>query len=229
MEAPIPKQFLELGGRPILTITLLAFEKARSVDSVFVVVPPGQEEYCWNKIIRPFEIRKVREVVPGGRLRQDSVRSGLGAVERECGIVVVHDGARPFVSPELIDGAVEAARSHRAVITALPAVDTLKEVDSSGVVKITLNREKIWIVQTPQVFCYKDLLQAHQQALEQGWPEVSDDSALLEKLGIPVKVIMGSARNIKITTPDDLKIARAMLGVFQDPSGPLSEKGCQIR
>ncbi|HIC86224.1 MAG TPA: 2-C-methyl-D-erythritol 4-phosphate cytidylyltransferase [Desulfobacterales bacterium] len=214
MGEPRPKQFIELGGRPLLTMTLLAFEKARAVDTIFVVVPRGYEEYCWEKAIRPYGLKRVTGVVPGGGLRQESVRFGLEAAKGKCKIVVVHDGVRPFVSPDLIDRAVEAARVHRAVITALPAIDTLKAVDPSGMVKATLDREKVWMVQTPQVFYYKDLVQAHQEAVDQGWTGASDDSLLLERLGIPVKVLKGSVRNFKITTQEDLEIARAMLEAF---------------
>ncbi len=210
-----PKQYLDLGGRPVLSRTLEAFEKSILVQAVVVVIPPGDVAYCWQEAIRPYGLSKVRQVVEGGKRRQDSVRSGLKALGSEYPIVVVHDGARPLVSPDLIDASVEAMRDARAVITAVPSRDTLKEVDHSGFVKSTLERERIWMVQTPQVFRFEDLMAAHQRAVEKGFTEAPDDSVLVERLGIEVKVIQGSSLNIKITTPEDLDLAGAILSIKQ--------------
>jgi len=154
---------------------------------------------------------KVKKIVPGGKWRQDSVRFGLEATEGKYDLVLIHDGVRPLIKKRLIERVIKEAMTNRAVITALPAKETVKEVNELRDVVKTYDRERVWMVQTPQAFRYQDILKAHQKALEEGWEEATDDALLVEKSGITVKVVEGSEKNIKVTTPDDLELARLLL------------------
>lgn len=207
-----PKQFLVLDGRPLLVHTLTVFERCPAVGFVLVVVPEDAVAFCEREIVNRFGLSKVRRVVPGGARRQDSVRLGVEACAAECDILVVHDGVRPLVGCGLIERAVDGARQHGAVIAALPATETIKEVDVDGRVRRTPDRGSLWRVQTPQAFRTPDLLEAHRKAFQEDWEEMSDDALLLERIGIPVRVIQGEEENIKVTTPHDLEIARLFLG-----------------
>ncbi len=201
------KQFLEIHGKPILALTMERFQASQAVDAIIAVVPAAQLDFCRTEIVEQYGLSKVVKVLAGGERRQESVRLGIEAVEGRWEIVLIHDGVRPFIDGPLIDRVVAAASIHRAVITALPAKDTVKQVDERGYVIRTYDRDSIWLVQTPQVFRYKDILRAHRLAFEQGWEAVTDDALLIEKMAIPIKVVEGSERNIKITTPLDLELA----------------------
>jgi len=205
------KQFLDLDGRPLLTATLEPFQNCGAVDAIILVVPSKDVDYCRKEIVAAFEFDKVKKVVPGGERRQDSVRSGIEATNGEYGLVLIHDGVRPVIDEALIGRVIEKAKTHRAVITALPAKETVKEVTGQGEVGKTYDRKSLWLVQTPQVFRYEDISAAHKKALVEGWEEATDDSLLVERLGIPVSVIEGSEKNIKVTTPNDLELARFFL------------------
>ena len=205
------KQFLDILGKPLLAITLEKFQGCPAIESIIVVAPPDQVAYCQKEIIQPYHLDKVEQVVPGGEKRQDSVRFGIEASQGKYALVLIHDGVRPFISQTLIERVVAAAKENRAVITALPARDTVKEIDREGMVKRTYDRRQVWLVQTPQLFRYEDIVMAHRQAIQEGWKEVTDDALLMEKVGIPVKVIEGLEENIKITTPHDLELARFLL------------------
>ncbi len=206
------KQFLDLHGRPLLAATLEPFQKCRAVDAIILVAPSKDMDFCRTEIVEAFEFYKVKKVVPGGERRQDSVRSGIEATNGEYDLVLIHDGVRPLIDETLIESVIEKAETHRAVITALPVKETVKEVTGLGEVVKTYDRNRVWLVQTPQVFRYKDIAAAHQKALIEGWEEATDDSLLVERIGIPVNVIEGSERNIKVTTPNDLELARFFLG-----------------
>ena len=205
------KQFTELEGRPLLAVTLKPFENCPAVDAIILVVPSVDVGYCCKEIVEKFKLEKVKEVVPGGTRRQDSVRFGLEAAGGNYGLVLIHDGVRPAIDEALIERVIEIAKTHRAVITALPAKETVKEIDSDGYVVKTYARRQIWLVQTPQVFRYKDIEAGHQKAMIERWDEATDDSALIERLGIPVTVVEGSEKNIKVTTPHDLELIRFLL------------------
>ncbi|UCF82637.1 MAG: 2-C-methyl-D-erythritol 4-phosphate cytidylyltransferase [Desulfobacteraceae bacterium] len=206
------KQFMELDDRPLLAVTLKPFHDCRKVDAIVLVVPLRDVDYCWKEIVERFELEKVKKVVPGGKRRQDSVRLGIEAAGENYGLVLIHDGVRPAVDEALIERVIEKARTHRAVITALPAKETVKEINSRGEVVKTYARQQVWLVQTPQVFRYEDIVAAHQKALHEEWGEATDDSVLIERLGIPVTVVEGCEKNIKITTRYDLELARFLLG-----------------
>lgn len=205
------KQFLEIDGRPLLAVTLQPFQDCRAVNAIILVVPSVDVEYCKKEIIEQFRLNKVTKVIPGGVRRQDSVRLGIEATGGEYGLVLIHDGVRPLVDVELIARVIKEAKAHRAVITAIPAKETVKEIDSLDQVVKTYDRGHVWLVQTPQIFRYKDIVMAHKNALNEGWEEATDDSILIERLGIPVKAMKGSERNIKVTTQYDLALARFLV------------------
>lgn len=210
MGGPLEKQFLRLGGIPLLAHTLKTFESSPLVQGIVVVVPKNRLELVREKILEQYKISKLLALVEGGPQRQDSVRNGLEALEPGWELVVVHDGARPLVSLELIARCVGEAFLHGAAIAAVPATDTVKELDGEGFVERTPPRQRLWMVQTPQAFRYEWLLRAHKEAQKNGFLG-TDDSSLLERLGYRVKVVQGSYENIKVTTRADLKLAQEIL------------------
>lgn len=211
MAADLPKQFLYLGGKPILALTLDTFQRCNAIDAIILVCPAKDIEYCRVEIVQRFGLNKVKRIVPGGARRQDSVRFGLEATDGQYDRVVIHDGVRPLVDASLIERIIEKVNTDQAVITALPAKDTVKETGDLHEVVKTLERHHVWLVQTPQAFFYEVIASAHSRAFQEGWSEATDDSILVERMGIPVKVIEGSEKNIKITTPFDLKLASFFL------------------
>jgi 2-C-methyl-D-erythritol 4-phosphate cytidylyltransferase len=206
-----PKQFLDLQGRPLLAFTLEKFQVCPAIDSIILVAPQNEVKYCRSEIVERHHLTKVENVVAGGERRQDSVRLGIEASGGDYGLVLIHDGVRPLITHDLIEHVVKAAQEHRAVITGLPAKETVKEIDENALVVKTYERQKVWLVQTPQAFRYEDILMAHRRAVEEGWDEVTDDALLVEKVGIPVKVVEGPEDNIKVTTPQDLELAQFLL------------------
>lgn len=211
MGSELAKQFLDLGGKPLLALTLKPFQLCRAVDAIVLVVPSDDVGFCRKEIVDKLHLNKVKGVVPGGVRRQDSVRQGLEAVGEKYDLALIHDGVRPVISERTIERIIDTAKIHGAVITGLPTRETVKEVDNNQTVVATYDRKSIWLIQTPQVFRYKDILAAHRRALQEGWDEATDDSVLIEKLGIPVKVVEGPEQNIKVTTPNDLELARFLL------------------
>ena len=211
MESKRAKQFLSLDGKPILALTLEPFQECSDVAEVILVVPLDDVEYCKQEIVERFGLTKVEKIVPGGKRRQDSVRLALEATEGKYGLILIHDGVRPLIEKGLIERVIEEAMTNRAVITAIPAKETVKEVNNLRHVVKTYDRERVWMVQTPQAFRYQDIHKAHQKALKEGWGEATDDALLVERSGITVKVVEGSEKNIKVTTPHDLELARFLL------------------
>ncbi len=209
MASDRPKQFLLLAGTPVIIHTLKVFEQCESINEVIVVLPAA-ESAGFLSLAGKHGLRKVARVVPGGVTRADSVKRGLLAIRAATAeIVVVHDGVRPFVTTEEIDAVVAAAQSDGAAILVAPVTDTIKQINDRQVVQ-TLNRGELRRALTPQCFRYELLRDAYQQA-DVSDPSLTDESALVEKLGHPISVIEGSARNIKITTAEDLAIAEAIL------------------
>ena len=203
------KQFLELAGRPIIIHTIQAFEACEAIQEIIVVLPPADVR-GFSAIARPYNLGKVRAVVPGGVTRASSVLHGLQALERqEKDIVAVHDGSRPLVTTAEISRTVQAAEVSGAAILAAPIVDTVKEV-RDGVVTATVPRNDLRRALTPQCFRYEILRQAYEQVDELD-ATLTDESSLVERLGMAVTVIEGSSRNIKVTRPEDLVIAEALL------------------
>ena len=200
------KQFMDFNGKPLLAVTLEKFQDCPAIQEIILVVPHDQLDYCTKEIIEPYHLTKVKKVVEGGARRQDSVRLGIEASNGQYELILIHDGARPLIDPKLIEKVVAAGERDRAVITTLPIKETVKEVNGQGRVIKTCDRSRLHLVQTPQIFRYEDILKAHQEAQKEGWEEATDDAMLVEKIGIPVKVINGSETNIKVTTPHDMAL-----------------------
>lgn len=211
MAAGINKQYLTLDNKPVLYYSLAAL-LACGIKTAVVVVAPGEEGLCRREVLQPYGLDSKVQLVAGGARRQDSVYNGLLALPPETGFVVVHDGARPLVSPREVAAVIAAARDFGAAAVGVPVKNTIKVVDDRGFVLETPPREHLRAVQTPQVFSYKLLLEAHQSAIAGGYAG-TDDASLVERLGRPVKVVPGSYRNIKVTTPEDLNIAAELLKV----------------
>jgi len=209
MASDRPKQFLLLAGTPIIFHTLKVFEQCDSIQEVIVVLP-AELSAGFVSAAGKHGLRKVARVVPGGTTRADSVKRGLMAIRAATAeIVAVHDGVRPFVTVEEIDATIAAARAHGAAILTAPLIDTFKQVSDHHVVR-TLDRTEFRRALTPQCFRYELLRDAYQRA-DVDDPSLTDESSLLEQLGHPVSIVEGSPRNIKITTPEDIAIAEAIL------------------
>lgn len=203
------KQYLLLEGKPILVHTLEVFEQMKEVDAVVLVVGEGDEERC-RKLLEDYSLHKVTAIVTGGAERQASVFRGLRALPEDMSWVMVHDGVRPFAESEDILACWEEARKSGAAVLAMPVKDTIKVVDADGTIRSTPDRRSLWAIQTPQAFRLSLLLDAHERAERDGFTG-TDDAMLAERINHPVKVVAGSYRNIKITTPDDLEWAKAFL------------------
>lgn len=210
LKAGTAKQYLNLNGLPVLVHSLKAFDQAVEVDEIILVVPERDVKFVREEIIIKNDLRKVAKIIAGGDERQDSVRNGLAAVNGNCDIVLVHDGVRPFVTGAMIGRVVEVAREFRAAVIGVPAKDTIKETDDNDLVMKTVPRRNLWITQTPQAFQFAVLQKAYEAAyLDKFYG--TDDASLVERIGVPVKMVAGSYENIKITTPEDLIIAEALL------------------
>ena len=213
MNSQTPKQFLELEGHPILHHTLKAFENSDLIESIILVVPPKDVAIMKFEWQERFPI--ISDVVAGGKERQDSVYNGLCVLEKDTDIVIIHDGVRPFVSRSMIAEVIESAKEHGAAIAALPLNDTLKRGDSENLVKDTIQRDALWRVQTPQAFCYSLLSEGMDQARVDNFYG-TDEGVLVERLGKPVKLTVGSEHNIKITRPEDLPLAKLIATLLED-------------
>jgi 2-C-methyl-D-erythritol 4-phosphate cytidylyltransferase len=214
MGTSINKQFLLLDGRPIIVHTMQVFEECRAIDGFYLVVNQKDIPFIQEEILETYKFQKLIKLVVGGRLRQDSVMNGLEAIKPPCDIVVIHDGARPFVSPSFIEKGVSLMEMFEAVIPALHVKDTVKLISKEGFVVKTLERDSLWYVQTPQIFRYELILKGYRDGMAKkifGY----DDATFVEYLGKKVKVIEGSPYNIKITTPEDLVIARGLVKGFK--------------
>ncbi|MDP3182603.1 MAG: 2-C-methyl-D-erythritol 4-phosphate cytidylyltransferase [Desulfobaccales bacterium] len=216
MGGQTPKPYLMLANKPILAHTLEIFEKIPEVQEVTVVAHPDDLDLCQDTVISPFNFKKVLRLVPGGKERQDSVYHALKTLQREddLEIVLVHDGVRPFITPDQIRAVIQGARRHGGAVLGWPAQDTLKRVNSQGEVLQTLDRQDIWQIQTPQAFQAPLLWRAFVDAYSRNF-YATDEAALLEENHQPVVVIPGSPFNLKITTPQDLQLAEGLLPMFK--------------
>ena len=209
MGLPQPKQFSILAGLPLIVHTIRAFHETAVVREIILVVPEEHLHFA-EELVARHRLSRVRKVVAGGRLRQDSVAAGLAQVSDDCQCVLVHDGARPLIDPALIEECAERAYEFGAAMLAVPVKDTLKAVDSSLQIQGTVDREGMWQAQTPQAARLDLMRQAFAAASRDGF-NGTDEASLLERIAVPVMVVEGSERNIKITRPDDLEIAEALL------------------
>ena len=210
MGTKVHKQYLLMGGKPVLYYSLRAFEDSKRIDEIILVCGAGEEDYCREEIVEKYGISKARKIIPGGAERYDSVWNGLK--ETKEGYVYIHDGARPFVDEEIIERAYECVSEHHACVAGMPSKDTVKIADSGNIVTATPDRSSVWIVQTPQVFDTELIRKAYALLMEKDEISVTDDAMVAEQmLGASVRLFYGSYENIKITTPDDLEIAEVFL------------------
>lgn len=211
MGAEINKQFLEINNKPILYYTLDVFSKCESIDEIILVASKNEIKYCIEEVIKKYDIKKVSKVVSGGNERQNSVLNGLRAIEN-CEIVLIHDGARPFVNKGIIDKGIKYAETYGASACGVIPKDTIKIRNAQKFSDGTLNRDDLFIVQTPQCFKYKTILDFHEKVNDQDI-KVTDDTMVVEQFGESVYLYDGSYDNIKITTSEDIIIAEKILSL----------------
>lgn len=204
------KQFMGLAGKPVLAHCLLAFESASSIDGIIVVVRSQDVDRCRKNIIERYGIKKLRSIVTGGDRRQDSVMAGLMELPPEAEAVCIHDGARPFVTEEQIERILSLIGEFDGVVLGIPVVDTIKRADVDDVIIETLNRQGLWLIQTPQAFRPQTIFKAYQQARIDSII-ATDDAVLVERIGGRIKIEPGSQSNMKITHPEDLMIAEMLM------------------
>jgi 2-C-methyl-D-erythritol 4-phosphate cytidylyltransferase/2-C-methyl-D-erythritol 2,4-cyclodiphosphate synthase len=213
MGSPLNKVYLPLGEDPVILHCLRVFENSSLINSYVVVASKSDLSFC-RTLLNSYSLTKLAGIAAGGETRQESVAAGLDALSRECGLVVVHDGARPLLSQGVLEGAIQQAVADGAVVVAVPVKDTVKVVEKEEI-KGTPERSSLWIAQTPQVFHRSLLKEALDAARASGFTG-TDDASMVERLGYQVKIHPGAYENIKITTPEDLVIARALLGLQTD-------------
>lgn len=207
MNSAVQKQYLKIGGHPVLAYSLAQFEQCPFIEEVVLVT--GQEEigYCREEIAGRYGFRKVKKIVPGGAERYQSVYEGLRAAG-DCDYVYIHDGARPFVDQEILRRLRESVTLHGACVAGMPVKDTIKIADAQGFAEYTPDRSRVWMIQTPQVFAYPLIYDAYTEILQRKDLTVTDDAMVLETVsGRKSHLVQGSYKNIKITTPEDLQIA----------------------
>lgn len=216
MQSSIHKQYLLIGGKPVLFYCLKKMEDS-FMDEVVLVTGEGEEEYCRKEIVEKYGFKKVSRIVQGGKERYHSVWNGLAAVE-DCGYLFIHDGARPFLDQASLERAKQAAEQFGACVVGMPVKDTIKIADDNGFSKETPRRDTVWTIQTPQVFAFDlvknayERLMKEEETLKQKGVLITDDAMVVEYFtDASVKLIEGNYRNIKITTPEDLQIAEAFL------------------
>lgn len=203
------KLLLQVRSKPLIAWTLLAAEAASSISWIGIVSqPPDWDDF--KSIIADLKLKKTIALIPGGATRQESVYNGLQALQTNAEQVLIHDGARCLVTPNLFDACSDAIIHCSGLIAAVPVKDTIKVVDDNGIITGTPERKQLWAAQTPQGFDVNLLKQCHAQGVRQGW-EVTDDAALFEKCGLEVRIVPGEETNLKITTPQDLAIAEFIL------------------
>ncbi len=218
MNSPVAKQFMELEGRPLVVHSLQAFEDCPAVDTVILVTGAGEISYCREEVTERYGLKKVSAVIAGGAERYDSVFAGLEELRRagfpEDGAVLIHDGARPLVSEELILRAVDGAEQFHACAAAVPVKDTIKTADADGFCSGTLKRSELWQIQTPQAFLFGLIHHAYKKMFsgEEYRKDVTDDAMVVEKMtDRKVRLIAGDYSNIKVTTPEDMAVAAALM------------------
>lgn len=210
MNSSVKKQYLLIYDKPILYYTLKAFEES-AVDEVILVTGQDEIDYCRQEIVDKYGFKKVSHIIAGGKERYDSVYQGL--LHAECDYVLIHDGARPFITPEVIEKNITCIIKEEACVTAVPSKDTVKISDSDGFIVSTPARSTVWIIQTPQSFAYPLVKEAYDRMFASGETEgVTDDAMVVEKyMDRKIRLLQGEYTNIKITTPEDLEIAKVFL------------------
>ena len=211
MNMGINKQFIKLEGKEIIAYTIEKFYNNSNIEDIAVVVKEDESEFFKKEILDKYNFKNVK-IAYGGKERQDSVYNGLKLLDEKCDVVLIHDGARPFVSDKIIDKSIEEAKEHKAIVVGVPVKDTIKVIDNDKNIVDTPNRSVLWAVQTPQTFDYNILIDAYKDAFKNKFYG-TDDAMLVERIGYKVKMLEGSYNNIKITTQEDLNIGSQILRV----------------
>lgn len=209
MKKDINKQFIKLDNKEIIAYTIDKFYINNEIDDIVVVIKKDEEDYFKENILEKYNFKNIK-IAYGGEERQDSVYNGIQKLDKNCEVVLVHDGARPFVTEEIINNSIQEAKKHNAVVVGVKVKDTIKVVGEEGSIVDTPNRKYLWSVQTPQVFKYDIITKAYENAYNENYYG-TDDAMLVEKIGYDVKMIEGSYDNIKITTQEDLNFGEQIL------------------
>lgn len=207
------KQYIHLHNKPILVRTIERLSSSRFISEILLVVPESDVEYCENEIVSLYSLNKIKRVITGGKERQDSVHNGIEHISPDTDIIMVHDAVRPFISEKLIKKSIETAAECGSVVVAVPEKDTVKEATTEGLIIKTLQRQRLWRIQTPQVFRRDILVRAYDNAVKTGFLG-TDESSLVEQIGEPVTIINGSYLNIKITAPEDILLAESIFKIM---------------
>lgn len=211
MKMGINKQFIKLEGKEIIAYTIEKFYNNSNIEDIVVVVKEDESEFFKKEILDKYNFKNIK-IAYGGKERQDSVYNGLKLLDKKCDVVLIHDGARPFVSDKIIDNCIEEVKEHKAIVVGVPVKDTIKVIDNDKNIVDTPNRSVLWAVQTPQTFDYNILLDAYKDAFKSGFYG-TDDAMLVERIGYKVKMVEGSYNNIKITTKEDLSVGSQILKI----------------
>ena len=211
MHSKIQKQFLEIQDHPVLYYSLKCFQDSPLIQDIVLVTGEDMISYCKREIVERYQFTKVTEVIAGGKERYDSVYRGLLAC-KDCEYVFIHDGARPFITEEILERGMFGVQETGACVVGMPSKDTVKISDEADFVKETPDRSRVWTVQTPQIFSYELIRRAHESIRKKDMTTITDDAMVVEQeSGIKVRLVEGSYQNIKITTPEDLDIAEVFL------------------
>lgn len=212
MKTKVQKQFLMLQGKPLLYYSLACFQKSDEIQEIVVVTGKESIDYCRSEIIEKYGFTKVKSIAEGGKERYDSVYAGLEACSADTDYVFIHDGARPFVTEDIIKRTKEVAVTYQACIAGMPSKDTVKIIDENNMVSATPERSRVWSVQTPQVFLYSLIKEAHDTARSVSMQGITDDAMVVEQYkNTPVHIVEGAYENIKITTTEDILVAEKIL------------------
>ena len=213
MHSKVQKQFLEIQGYPVLYYSLRCFQESPLIQDIILVTGEESISYCKEEIVQKYGFTKVSAVIPGGKERYDSVYAGLCEC-RDCEYVLIHDGARPFITDEILKRVYEQVQVQKACVVGMPVKDTIKLINKEKQIKESPDRSLVWQAQTPQAFELSLIVEAFERQLKEDCSHITDDAMVVEKqMGVPVYMVEGSYNNIKITTPEDLVIARAFLNV----------------
>ena len=215
MNSKVQKQFLLIKGKPVLYYSLSCFQNSREIEEIIVVTGKDSINFCKQEIIEAYGFSKVKAVIAGGRERYDSVYAGLCACE-DSDYVFIHDGARPFLTEDMIRRGKEAVLASGACVIGMPSKDTIKIADENGMVASTPSRSLVWNIQTPQIFSYTAIREAYERARQKNMADITDDAMVMERFGnMKIKLVEGSYENIKITTPEDILVAEKILEKIQ--------------
>lgn len=205
MNSNIPKQYLELNGKPILAYSLLLFEHS-FIDEIILVVRKGEEEYCRKEYVENYHLKKVTAITAGGSERYLSVYQGIQKIQK-TDYIWIHDGARPLITIELLENLKKTVEKENAAVLGVHVKDTIKQTDEDNRITTTIPRQNLWNIQTPQVFSADLIKEAYQKLIKQERNDITDDSMVVEQMtSHPVTIVEGSYQNIKITTPEDMQI-----------------------